>query len=185
MPGALLRYWSTAVRLLRRFMRLEHDSDVGAELAQLLGDAELSSGIVPLLGMGREQPNGVMRLRNEKLDVDWTIDRSSAYFERVRDAQRRLAEAMGAKFRDNPMWHFGRRVITVHPLGGAPMGRDAGEGVVDGWGRVFGHPGLYIADGSVMPGTVGPNPSLTIAAFADRAADAILAESNPSPPKDG
>lgn len=185
MPGALLRYWSTAVRLLRRFMRLEHDTDVGAELAQLLGDAELSSGIVPLLGMGREQPNGVMRLRNEMLDVDWTIDRSSAYFERVRDAQRRLAEAMGAKFRDNPMWHFGRRVITVHPLGGAPMGRDADEGVVDGWGRVFGHPGLYIADGSVMPGTVGPNPSLTIAAFADRAADAILAESNPSPPKDG
>jgi cholesterol oxidase len=54
------------------------------------------------------------------------------------------------------------------------MGRDEREGVVDAHGRVFGHPGLYIADGSVMPGPVGPNPSLTIAALADRFADALL-----------
>jgi cholesterol oxidase len=47
-------------------------------------------------------------------------------------------------------------------------------GVVDAFGEVFGHPGLYIADGSVMPGPVGPNPSLTIAALADRFADRIL-----------
>jgi cholesterol oxidase len=39
---------------------------------------------------------------------------------------------------------------------------------------VFDHPGLHVADGSVMPGPVGPNPSLTIAALADRFADALL-----------
>jgi cholesterol oxidase len=65
-------------------------------------------------------------------------------------------------------------VITVHPLGGCPMGRSASEGVVDASGNVFGYPGLYVADGSVMPGPVGPNPSLTIAALADRFADRIL-----------
>jgi len=176
MPGALLKYWFTALRLVRRFMRRGTDTDIGAELAQLLGDAELSSGILPLLGMGREEPTGVMELRGDRLNVEWTIDRSSRYFEEVRAAQRRLAEAMGAQFRDNPIWNFGRRVITVHPLGGAPMGRSADEGVVDSWGRVFGHPGLYVADGSVMPGTVGPNPSLTIAALADRFADGIIEE---------
>jgi cholesterol oxidase len=48
--------------------------------------------------------------------------------------------------------------------------------VVDAHGRVFGHPGLHIADGSVMPGPVGANPSLTIAAMADRFADRILTE---------
>jgi cholesterol oxidase len=175
-PGTLLRYWLTAVRLVRRFMRIDHDADIGAEVAELLGDAHLSSGIVPLLGMGREEPTGVMALRDGLLDVAWQIDRSTDYFETVRAAQRKLAEQMGAEFRDNPIWNFGKRVITVHPLGGAPMGRDASEGVVDGWGRVFGLPGLYVADGSVMPGTVGPNPSLTIAAFADRVADGILAE---------
>ena len=35
-------------------------------------------------------------------------------------------------------------------------------------------PGLHIADGSVMPGPTGPNPSFTIAALADRFADQII-----------
>jgi cholesterol oxidase len=54
------------------------------------------------------------------------------------------------------------------------MGRDDREGVVDSWGRAFNYPGLYVADGSVMPGPVGANPSLTIAAFADRMCDGIV-----------
>jgi cholesterol oxidase len=55
------------------------------------------------------------------------------------------------------------------------MGVDRTDGVVDARGEVFGYPGCYVVDGSVMPGPVGPNPSLTIAAFADRAADGMLA----------
>ena len=87
---------------------------------------------------------------------------------------RALANEMGARFLDNPIWHV-NRVITVHPLGGCPMGRGPEEGVVDSCGAVFGHEDLYVADGSVMPGPVGPNPSLTIAALADRSADHIIA----------
>jgi cholesterol oxidase len=54
------------------------------------------------------------------------------------------------------------------------MGSTPERGVVDPYGQVFGHPGLSIADGSVLPGPVGPNPSFTIAALADRFADRIL-----------
>jgi cholesterol oxidase len=39
---------------------------------------------------------------------------------------------------------------------------------VNEWGESFGHPGLYVADGSVLPGPVGANPGMTIAALADR-----------------
>jgi cholesterol oxidase len=46
------------------------------------------------------------------------------------------------------------------------MGADVRAGVVDATGEVFGHRGLFVADGSIMPGPVGPNPSLTIAALA-------------------
>jgi cholesterol oxidase len=92
----------------------------------------------------------------------------------VRELSEQVAKQLGADFMDNPLWHL-NRVVTVHPLGGCPMGRNQEEGVVDANGEVFGHPGLHVADGSIMPGPVGPNPSLTIAAAADRAADAILA----------
>jgi cholesterol oxidase len=70
--------------------------------------------------------------------------------------------------------HYINRLITVHPLGGCPMGRTRREGVVDAYGEVFGHPGLYVADGSVMPGPCGANPSLTIAALSDRFATRML-----------
>ena len=91
----------------------------------------------------------------------------------MRSTSRDFSTALGGRFADNPLW-FLKRVITVHPLGGAPMGRHPGEGVVDAYGNVFGHPGLHIADGSVMPGPTGPNPSFTIAALADRFADQII-----------
>ena len=73
-----------------------------------------------------------------------------------------------------PGGRFGR-LITVHPLGGCPMGENAHDGVVDSYGRVFGAEGLYVADGSIMPGPVGANPSLTIAAMAERIAAAMVA----------
>jgi cholesterol oxidase len=123
--------------------------------------------------MGRDIPDGNMRLRDGYLEVDWTTKTSRAYFDGVKAAMQALAGSMGARFTDSPLWYF-RRVITVHPLGGAPMGRTPETGVVDAHGQVFGVPGLSIADGSVLPGPVGPNPSLTIAALADRFADRTL-----------
>lgn len=59
--------------------------------------------------------------------------------------------------------------LTAHILGGCPMGRTAEEGVVDAQCRVHGYPGLYVVDGSIVPGNPGVNPSLTIAALAEYA----------------
>jgi cholesterol oxidase len=109
------------------------------------------------------------------LNIDWAEAKSGDYYDRVRDTSRSVAGALGAKVVQDPLMQSLHRPVTVHPLGGCPMGRDPAEGVVDSYGRVFGCPGLYVADGSVMPGPVGPNPSLTIAALADRFADAIVA----------
>jgi len=150
------------------------DTDIGGEISSLLGDSSESAGFLPLLGMGRDIPEGIMSLERGGLAIDWKKNGSSkAYFNRVRDVSRQMAEELGGTFLDNPIWLLSR-VVTVHALGGCPMGRDEREGVVDAQGRVFNYPGLHIADGSVMPGPVGPNPSLTIAGLADRFADTIL-----------
>jgi cholesterol oxidase len=58
---------------------------------------------------------------------------------------------------------------TAHILGGCPIGADDRTGVVDVRQQVFNYPGLYVADGSVVPTNLGVNPSLTIAAMTERA----------------
>ena len=152
---------------------LTRDTNMSAELAGLFRDAELSAGSLPLLGMGRDVPNGRLRLRGEKLDVQWNSKASAEYFDRVAATMRRIADVLGAEYAGLPGW-LGKRFVTVHPLGGAPMGHHPAEGVCDAYGEVFDHPGLYIADGAAMPGSVGPNPSLTIAALADRMSTRLL-----------
>lgn len=61
--------------------------------------------------------------------------------------------------------------FTYHPLGGAVLG-DA----TDPYGRVPGHPNLYVTDGSLIPGSTGVNPFVTITALAERNVERILAE---------
>ncbi|MGB2719743.1 MAG: GMC oxidoreductase [Rhodococcus sp. (in: high G+C Gram-positive bacteria)] len=61
--------------------------------------------------------------------------------------------------------------FTAHPLGGAVLGK-----ATDGYGRVVGYDGLYVVDGALIPGSTGAvNPSLTIAALAERNIEEIIA----------
>jgi cholesterol oxidase len=68
--------------------------------------------------------------------------------------------------------------MTAHILGGCPLGRSAEEGVVDETFQIHNYPGLYVVDGSIVPGNPGVNPSLTITALAEYAMSRI-------PPKPG
>lgn len=61
------------------------------------------------------------------------------------------------------------RATTAHILGGCPIGTSPETGVVDPQCRAFGHPGLYVIDGSIIPANLGVNPSLTITAMAEHA----------------
>jgi cholesterol oxidase len=58
---------------------------------------------------------------------------------------------------------------TAHILGGAPMGDSAVAGAIDHRHRLFGYEGLFVIDGSAISANIGVNPSLTIAALAERA----------------
>jgi cholesterol oxidase len=62
---------------------------------------------------------------------------------------------------------------TAHILGGAPIGKNADEGVVNENFQVHNYEGLYIIDGSIMPANPGVNPSLTITALAEYAMSKI------------
>ena len=79
-----------------------------------------------------------------------------------------------------PLGSIGENLLnlptTAHILGGAPIGRDASEGVVDEEFQVHNYPGLYIVDGSIMPANPGVNPSLTITALAEYAMSRVPAK---------
>jgi cholesterol oxidase len=167
-----------ALKRIREKLTDSPDSSIGADLADLLGDGEVSRTALPLLGMGRDVPDGVLHLHEGRLGVDWTTATSMNYFEGVRATMKAVGSHLGARFHDDPLW-IQKRVITVHPLGGAPMGRDSTEGVCDEYGEVFGYPGLHVMDGALLPGPVGANPSFTIAAVADRCCTHIIETSPP------
>jgi cholesterol oxidase len=136
--------------------------------AEAFGTARSSAAMMPLLGMGRDVPGGRMQLRGDRLQLTWRGTASREYFEGLEQTARRMGATIGARV----IRLGGRfaRLLTVHPLGGCAMASDRERGVVDPFGRVFGCEGLYVADGSILPGPVGVNPSMTIAALAERIA---------------
>lgn len=58
---------------------------------------------------------------------------------------------------------------TAHILGGAVMGKDVSEGVINRKNEVFNYDNLYVIDGSMISSNPGVNPSLSITAIAERA----------------
>lgn len=62
---------------------------------------------------------------------------------------------------------------TAHILGGAVMGKNIEEGVIDAENRIFGYPNLFVIDGSMISANLGVNPSLTITAIAEHAMNLI------------
>jgi GMC oxidoreductase len=64
-------------------------------------------------------------------------------------------------------------LISYHPLGTCRMGRDRRTSVVDLDHQAHDVPGLFVVDGSTVPGPPGVNPQLTIMALAVRAAEQI------------
>jgi cholesterol oxidase len=151
---------------------------LSGELSRMLGEGVLSRSSLPLLAMGRDVPDGRLYLNdgNSKwMDSTWTTKTSLRYFDHVQAQMRKVSDALRGHMEVNPHYLL-NRVITVHSLGGCPMGNDPDQGVVDKFGQVHGVPGLYVADGAVMPGPVGANPSLTIAAFARWMCEAMHVE---------
>lgn len=62
---------------------------------------------------------------------------------------------------------------TAHILGGAVIGRNPGEGVIDQDQKVFGYRNMFVCDGSAVSANPGVNPSLTITAMTERAMNRI------------
>ncbi|MGI8331602.1 GMC oxidoreductase [Actinomadura scrupuli] len=98
---------------------------------------------------------------------DWTRAKSKPSADAGAKLNQRVIDANPGLVPYSLTWPF---TLTAHPLGGMVLGK-----ATDLYGRVKGYPGLYVLDGSLLPGTVGGgNPSLSIAALAERSIAAII-----------
>lgn len=66
------------------------------------------------------------------------------------------------------------RLYSIHLMGTARMSEDPRRGVVNSFGEVHGHPGLFVTDASVFPTSTGLNPMETIVALALRNARRLI-----------
>ena len=83
-------------------------------------------------------------------------------------AARQLAENLGGT--PGGTWGDLMNVpMTAHFIGGCVIGDSPATGVVDPYQRLYGYPGLHVADGSTLSANLGVNPSLSITAQTERA----------------
>lgn len=113
-----------------------------------------------LVGMGADRADGVVRWSRGRLSIRY-LHENNPVLASVAAHFREIAKRSGF-----PVWFSEKTPLTVHPLGGARMATSANEGVVNGRGEVYGHPGLYVADAAALPAAPGTPPSMTIAAWA-------------------
>ena len=63
---------------------------------------------------------------------------------------------------------------TVHPLSSCRIGDDPATSALDDRHELRNHPGIFVTDGSAVPGALTVNPAMTIAALAERSIPGIV-----------
>ncbi len=187
-------------------------------------DPEVIHKSLPVAMIGHDSSDGFLRLPDSTqalassddegdgaLQIHWPTLRDDPRWDGQHACLATLSRSTGGTVQPNPVWQLlplrtasllgvpNGPPITVHPLGGCPMGDDVFSGVVDDCGRVFDaamadvgptrtHAGLVVLDGAIVPASLGINPALSIAALAHRAVQALrsewrLGEPRPAPPE--
>lgn len=136
---------------------------------------QINAGIIGSLGMvmDPQRADFVYSVAKDDVILDWPKNGNKATEEVLRTMQNKIAEANGTGV-GVPVLNVPdvARSFTAHPLGGAVIGK-----TTDAYGRVKGHPGLYVMEGAAIPGSTGTaNPSLTITALAERNIAKVIAD---------
>lgn len=109
----------------------------------------------------------------DRAALQWHRDQNAPSVAAVRTLVDRINRQQGTSYRTD-LFGGGRAFaddFCYHPLGGCVLGE-----ATDAYGRVKRHPGLVVVDGSLLPGSIGVNPFVTITALAERNVSRVLRE---------
>lgn len=126
------------------------------------------SNAMILNAMGYDESNGEIKFDNKKNEIRFYPPHDSLLPKKVKAFQSMTQKLRGTLFMSR------YRSTSVHLLGGCNSASDHSQGVCNPYGQVFDrtsdisvHQGLYVCDASLIPCSVGINPSLTIATLAE------------------
>ena len=91
------------------------------------------------------------------------------YFDIGQDVAKRYSEKAKGDVGNVALDILVNTPLTAHIMGGVPIAKSAEAGVVNEAGEVFGYDNLRVLDGSIIPGNLAVNPSLTILALSEYA----------------
>ena len=101
--GTLSRLFRFVLAWIRMHVASNPTSDLGGMLSALLGGGGFTRSSLPLLGMGREVPDGRLYLNDAGyLALDWAMDGDGGYFDQVTKVMRAIAQERGATFQEDP-----------------------------------------------------------------------------------
>jgi hypothetical protein len=206
-PGPLRRLFEevfTTSRTLHHLGRSDWALHTAGRADRNAVDHDAFDRTVPLALIGRDSADGELVLSRAAapdaddaegdgaVQVQWPQLAHDPRFDRHHECAQKLLTCIGGELLPNPVWKLQPDaaaevlgiergpLLTVHPLGGCPMGDNAASGVVDDLGRVYDperqdgtHDGLVVLDGAIVPTSLGINPALTIAALSLRAIEAL------------
>jgi len=131
--------------------------------------------------VSHDSASGRFVLEDDRLSLVWPTAKDEPVYKRLDQILSSIVGQAGGSYVKNPLAGsvMGHQPATAHPLGGASIGRERSDGVVNHKGQVFDaasgrgstdvHHGLYVVDGAMMPRSLGVNPLFTITALAERA----------------
>jgi cholesterol oxidase len=169
----------TVIDVIKRWTTGTNVGRIGGVFRQVLGETS-SDRTVIYLNMGVDRSDGTMSLGDDgRLRMDWPYRNSMTLYRSIIAAGVEINRKVWARVFFPLLtwsWPF-RRNITVHPLGGCVLGTDESNGVTNAdrerFAEVFGYRGLYVVDGAIVPTAVGSNPTATISALSEMAAEGI------------
>jgi len=147
-------------------------ASIFAEIAPLPAGLETYVSLYLAIANNPERARFQFNAATGKVDLTWSVSQNQPGIAMTKRVFDKINKKEGTIYRTDlfGVYKTWGDDFTYHPLGGCLLGK-----ATDNHGRLHEYPGLYVMDGSLVPGNVGVNPFVTITALAERNMDAIVA----------
>lgn len=141
------------------------------EIAPLPMGMDVATSLYLMVNKLKKYGDVSYNAQTSKLRLNWNESHTAHMKDNAKYFLRTMNKANGGT-RSHLLFHNGFGAdICYHPLGGIVLGK-----ATDQFGRLNGHQNLYVVDGSLIPGTIGVNPFVTITAIAEYCMEHVIKE---------